>query len=146
VPRYTPTTTFETFPFPFVPGTEDMADPCVKAVAEAARLLHLERAEWLAGGKGRTLTNLYNALGVFRGRESRKSGRTDPAAGDFAPRLAALHDALDAAVCAAYGWPLDTLADDEAILRRLLALNAERAAFKSPPPTPPQSVGEGGIT
>ena len=37
-----------------------------------------------------------------------------------------LHDRLDAAVAAAYGWPVD-LPDDE-LLARLVALNAERAA------------------
>jgi hypothetical protein len=37
-----------------------------------------------------------------------------------------IHDDLDAAVFAAYGWPV-TLTDDE-ILQRLVALNAERAA------------------
>ncbi len=51
-----------------------------------------------------------------------------PAAGDFAPRLDALHRALDEAVCDAYGWEYDVLDDEEEILRRLLALNLERAA------------------
>ena len=37
-----------------------------------------------------------------------------------------LHDELDAAVFAAYGWPV-TLTDEQ-ILERLVALNAERAA------------------
>lgn len=40
--------------------------------------------------------------------------------------LKQLHDDLDAAVFAAYGWPA-TLTDAE-ILERLVALNAERAA------------------
>jgi len=38
---------------------------------------------------------------------------------------------LDEAVCDAYGWEYDVLADEEAILRRLLALNLERAARQS---------------
>ena len=75
--------------------------------------------------KDRTLTNLYNALAVFRGRDSMK---TKPAAADFAPRLDQLHRELDEAVCDAYGWDYAVLDDDEAILRRLLALNLERAA------------------
>lgn len=43
--------------------------------------------------------------------------------------LRQIHDDLDAAVAAAYGWPTDpaALPDDE-ILRRLIALNADRAA------------------
>ncbi len=39
--------------------------------------------------------------------------------------------ALDAAVCAAYGWPADLAADE--ILARLLALNLGRAAGASRP-------------
>jgi hypothetical protein len=35
------------------------------------------------------------------------------------------HDRLDAAVFAAYGWPLDIT--DEEVLQNLLALNLERA-------------------
>ncbi len=178
-PRYTPTTTFETFPFPFVPGKEDKQNPHVQAIAAAAKQLHEERSAWLTphltvkssldptpnpspyhregnptpplhameqhlatadrgqGGevkmhKDRTLTNLYNALAVFRGKESI---RTVPAAGDFAPRLDALHTTLDAAVCAAYGWDVAILQDDEAILRELLALNLARSVPPNSLPT-----------
>ena len=59
----------------------------------------------------RTLTNLYNARPDW---------------------LAAAHRRLDAAVCAAYGWPED-LADEE-ILARLLALNLARAGGKDNDP------------
>jgi hypothetical protein len=110
-PRYTPTTTFETFPFPWPPGREQADDPRVQAIAAAAADLVAKRDAWLnpTGGsdaerKQRTLTHLYNAR---------------PAWLDLA------HRALDAAVLAAYGWPVD-LSDDE-ILARLLALNLERA-------------------
>ena len=37
--RYTPTTTFETFPFPWPPGREPREDPRVEAIARAARAL-----------------------------------------------------------------------------------------------------------
>ncbi len=131
-PRYTPTTTFETFPFPWPPGQEPTDHPAYRAISDAARQLHAERDAWLnppgvpeSALKQRTLTNLYNALQVFRGEDS---GRVVPAAGDFAPRLDVLHRALDEAVCDAYGWEYDVLADEETILRRLLALNLERAA------------------
>ena len=50
--------------------------------------------------KKRTLTNLYNARPQW---------------------LADVHDALDAAVAAAYGWTADV--SDEDALRELLALN-----------------------
>lgn len=157
-PRYTPTTTFETFPFPWSPGKEDTESDAYKAIAAAAKQLHEERAAWLTpphpkslshrdsrwsptsgeglktpplhsmgrgvGGGDRTLTNLYNALNGWRGKETIK---VKPDAADFAPRLDELHTALDKAVCAAYGWPESTLADDEEVLRRLLELNLSRA-------------------
>ncbi|MCY3797195.1 MAG: hypothetical protein OXG84_05275 [Chloroflexi bacterium] len=46
----------------------------------------------------------------------------------ISPRLDQLHRDLDEAVCDAYGWDYDVLDDEEEILRRLLALNLERAA------------------
>jgi type II restriction/modification system DNA methylase subunit YeeA len=109
--RYTPTSTFETFPFPWPPKHELMNTPLAAAIAEAARELVENRNRWLnpsgataAELQKRTLTNLYNAKPQW---------------------LLNLHKALDSAVFAAYEWP-DTLTDAE-ILERLLALNHERA-------------------
>ncbi len=143
-PTYTPTTTFETFPFPWPPGREDTASPHHAAISAAAAALHAEREAWLnppdllampgaedsKALKERTLTNLYNALVKFR--DSAAPEKPTAAAREFAPRLAALHDALDRAVLAAYGWldladSLRTPAGSEELLRRLLALNHERA-------------------
>jgi type II restriction/modification system DNA methylase subunit YeeA len=103
-PRYTATTTFETFPFPNpTPGQRD-------AIAAAALELVRLRIAWLnpdgaspAELKNRTLTNLYN---------------------DRPAWLVDAHAELDAAVAAAYGWPADT--DEDEALARLLALNLER--------------------
>ncbi len=110
--RYSQSTTFETFPFPWAPGTEDQADPRVVAIASAAKRLVELRNAWLnppdlseAELKKRTLTNLYNARPDW---------------------LAEAHSVLDRAVADAYGWPHDL--SDEQILERLLALNLERAA------------------
>jgi len=109
-PRYTPTSTFETFPFPWAPGAERANDPCVDAIAAAAHDLMEQRARWLAPTdaaaaelKTRTLTNLYNARPMW---------------------LDLAHDRLDHAVLDAYGWPHDL--GDEEILSQLLALNLER--------------------
>jgi hypothetical protein len=130
-PSYVGTTCFETFPFPWPPGSEPAGHTAHQAISAAAAQLHAERDAWLnppgvpeSKLKKRTLTNLYNALAVLRGKESIKLA---PAAADFAPRLDALHRALDCAVCDAYGWEHAVLDDDEEILRRLLALNLERA-------------------
>ena len=134
-PRYTPTTTFETFPFPWRPGEEDTASDVHGRISAAAGALHRERAAWLNPGgdiskaklKRRTLTNLYNALAKWRDPAGYDGTKTKPAADAFAPRLDELHAELDAAVCAAYGWPAAVLDDEEDMLRRLLALNAARA-------------------
>jgi type II restriction/modification system DNA methylase subunit YeeA len=110
--RYTPTSTFETFPFPWPPGQETKDTAMVRTVAEAARELVAKRDDWLNPPdasaeelKARTLTGLYNARPSW---------------------LADTHRKLDEAVFAAYGWPA-TLTDAE-LLERLLKLNHERAA------------------
>jgi len=112
--RYTPTTCFETFPFPWPPGKEPLDDPCVQAIATAAKDLVEKRDRWLnpkgaseAELKKRTLTNLYNERPTW---------------------LDLAHKKLDDAVLDAYGWP-HGLTDDD-ILERLLALNLKRASRK----------------
>ena len=102
--RYTPTTTFETFPFPR-PTPEQG-----KAIGEIAQELHRLREHWLNPPgldetqlKTRTLTNLYNARPTW---------------------LDQLHQRLDRAVLDAYGWPADLANQD--LLANLLALNLER--------------------
>ena len=99
--RYTPTTCFETFPFP--EPTDDQRE----AIAEAARELNQLRETWLnppglaaSELKRRTLTNLYNARPTW---------------------LENAHSKLDVAVAAAYGWPADM--GEQEVLGRLLALN-----------------------
>ena len=114
-PRYTPTTTFETFPFPWPPGQEPQNDARVLTISEVARDLVEKRDAWLnpSGAtpdelKKRTLTNLYNQRPTW---------------------LDLAHKKLDEAVFAAYGWPPDLT--DEEILERLLALNLERSSMSS---------------
>jgi len=110
--RYTPRSTFETFPFPWPPGQEPKGDPRMEAIASAARELVQLRENWLnpPGAvpsmlEERTLTNLYNLWPEW---------------------LELAHRRLDQAVLDAYGWPHDV--SDEKILARVLALNQERAA------------------
>ncbi len=123
--RYTPQSCFNTFPFPWPPGTEpaEDADPRVKPISDAARELVRLRDNWLNPSdaseqelKRRTLTNLYN---------SRAAGQCT--------WLENAHRTLDRAVFAAYGWPENpTNLPDQEILARLLALNHQRAAAQSP--------------
>ena len=102
---YTPTTCFETFPFPR--PTEEQRETIGVIAAELNQL----REGWLnpdgvsaAELKRRTLTNLYNQRPTW---------------------LDNIHTRLDGAVADAYGWPAN-LAGGE-ILERLLTLNLERA-------------------
>ncbi len=75
---------------------------------------------------GLTLTGLYNVLAALRaGRPLTAKEKTIHAQG-LVSVLRELHDALDAAVLAAYGLPAD--ADGDAMLARLVQLNAQRAA------------------
>jgi type II restriction/modification system DNA methylase subunit YeeA len=137
-PRYTPTTTFETFPFPDGrtpdrPAASYAEDPRARAIAEAARRLNDLREAWL------NPPDLVERVPeIVPGFPDRLVPRSPAAAKTLAKRtltnlynerprwLADAHAALDAAVAAAYGWPAD-IAEEDA-LARLLALNPARAA------------------
>ena len=75
---------------------------------------------------GLTLTGLYNVLEKIRAGEKLTDKEKLIHDAGLVSVLKQLHDDLDAAVFAAYGWPA-SLTDAE-ILERLVALNAERAA------------------
>jgi type II restriction/modification system DNA methylase subunit YeeA len=107
--RYTPTTTFESFPMPH-PSPE-----VVETISAAARELNNLREGWLnppgadtALLRLRTLTNLYNERPTW---------------------LDLAHDRLDQAVHAAYGWPYPL--GDEDILERLIDLNLSGSEGRS---------------
>jgi type II restriction/modification system DNA methylase subunit YeeA len=137
-PRYTPSSTFETFPFPEGltpnrPTTEYVDDRRAVAIAEAARRLNelvearlnppdlVERvAEVVAGFPDRIVPRNPKAAAILKKRTLTNLYNERPTWLDNA------HSDLDAAVAAAYGWPAD-LSQEEA-LARLLALNLERAA------------------
>lgn len=148
-PRYTATVTFETFPFPWPPGQEPTEDDNdhVCAIARAARLLDRFRTTWLNPPeedidriipsyiiKNLTLTNLYNALTLYRSKYKGRVRDRGLWAKDVKniitleqiDELDYIHATLDRAVLDAYGWPHHLT--DEQILERLLALNLERAA------------------
>ena len=135
-PRYTPTTTFETFPFP--PGLEPDAsaadyahDARGSAIAEAARRLVVLRDRWL---NPRELVEWVDE--PVSGYPHRAAPRNGDAAKALKKRtltnlynarpqwLANAHAALDTAVAAAYGWSAD-LSDEDA-LQQLLERNIGR--------------------
>ena len=136
-PRYTPTTTFLTFPFPpglspNVPAIDYQADPRAQAIASAAqRLVELrdrwlnppELVEWVdepvAGYPKRPVPRNDRAAEALKTRALTKLYNDRP------QWLAGAHAALDEAVADAYGWPADISEDDA--LARLLELNLAHA-------------------
>ena len=136
-PRYTPSTTFETFPFPErltpdLPAASYISDPRAQRIAEAAKRLHEVRENCL-----NPQDLVERVPEVVPGYPDRLRAKGEAAAKELMRRtltnlynqrptwLDNLHRDLDEAVAAAYGWPADL--PDEEILRRLLELNRERA-------------------
>ena len=132
-PRYTPTTTFETFPFPEgltpdIPASDYANDLRAVAIAEAARRLVELRDRWLnpsewvewvdepvSGYPKRPMPRSEDAAKALKKRTLTNLYNARP------QWLADAHASLDAVVAAAYGWDAD-ISDDEA-LRALLTLN-----------------------
>ena len=144
-PRYTPSTTFETFPFPQgltpnIPAADYANDPRAIKIAAAAKDLNQKRENWLnpadlvviepevvAGYPDRILPRDEDAAKILKTRTLTNLYNARPAWLDNAHRI------LDEAVAEAYGWGDDwragLLTEDE-ILARLFALNQERAGQK----------------
>ena len=132
-PRYTPTTTFETFPFPEglspdVPASKYEGDPQATAIVEAARRLVSLRDHWL------NPPELVEWVDEPVSGYPRRPVPRDEAAGKALKKrtltnlynarpqwLADAHEDLDAVVAAAYGWDAG-MSEDQA-LRELSALN-----------------------
>ena len=135
-PRYTPTTTFQTFPFPEgltpdSPATGYADDPRALAIAEAARRLVELRDRWLnppewvewvdepvAGYPKRAVPTAIAPLKELRRRTLTNLYNERP------QWLVDAHGALDGAVAEAYGWEVD-ISDDDA-LHELLKLNLSK--------------------
>ena len=145
--RYTPTTCFETFPFP------RPTDEQKEAIAEAAKELDQLRSNWLnppewakeavlefpgsADGPWARYVHDPDENGIGTVRYPRIAPKDEDCAKKLKKRtltnlynerptwLDLIHRKLDEAVFAAYGWPPDM--SDEEILEELLQLNLERA-------------------
>jgi hypothetical protein len=128
-PRYNKSRCFDPFPFPDCPEAQKAK---IRALAEALDA-HRKRAQ---ADHALGLTDIYNVLERVRalGTPSSSSASVTPLTPKekvihdqaLVSTLKQLHDELDAAVAAAYGWPWP-LTDAE-ILTRVVALNAHRAA------------------
>ena len=143
-PNYNHSECFDKFPFPIV---ENEAHERIATLAEQ---LDTHRKRQQAAHPDLTLTGMYNVLDKLRSGEPLTAKDRVIHEHGLVSVLRQLHDELDAAVLDAYGWsdllPLLRVAhgnessaegqtrDDakrafgEAILERLVALNAERAA------------------
>ena len=137
-PRYTPTTTFETFPFPEglspdIPAAGYAGDSRAQAIAEAARRLVELRDRWLnppewvewleepaPGYPPRPVPRNEEAALQLRKRTLTNLYNTRPI------WLTDAHAALDAAVAASYGWNAE-IGEEEA-LGELLRLNLSMSA------------------
>ncbi len=135
-PRYTPTTTFEPFPFPEglspnIPSADYASDPRAVTIAEAAQQLVERRDRWLnpadwvewveepvPGYPKRPVPRDETAAKKLKKRTLTNLYNTRP------QWLADAHAALDAAVADAYGWRADISDDD--VRRELLELNLYR--------------------
>ncbi len=142
--RYTPKTTFRTFPMPWTPGKEPLDNKLLLNISNLSKLLMEFRNKWLYPEgvgitfsektyKKRNLTNLYNALDFFRkeikGRsrdevEWKKNIEKEVISLEEAEELDKIHDNLDLAVLEAYGW--DKNISEGEILEKLLLLNKSR--------------------
>ena len=135
-PRYTPTTTFESFPFPEglspdVPAASYASDPRAVAIAEATRRLQelrdrwLNPPEWVEWIDEPVPKYPPRPVPLDQDASAQLKRRTLTILYNSRPQwLTDAHAALDAAVASAYGWPADIAVDDA--LRELLSLNLSR--------------------
>ena len=140
--RYTPTTTFETFPLPEgltpnISANDYATDPRANRIAKAAKCLDDLRQAWLnppdlirtepevvPGYPDRILPKDTVAAATLRERTLTNLYNQRP------QWLVDAHCDLDDAVAAAYGWPADISEEDA--LGKLLELNLARAAANGP--------------
>jgi len=129
-PRYNKTLCFDPFPFP------DCTEDQKARIREIAQQLDEHRKERQALHPQISITEMYNVLELLRAKEDSASLEEIVETLSVAEKtiyeqalvltLKHYHDALDAAVFDAYGWP-DILSEEE-ILDRLVALNSDRSA------------------
>ena len=135
-PRYTPTSTFQTFPFPEgltpdIPAADYADDPRAIAIAEAARRLVELRDRWLnppewvelveepaAGYPKRPVPTAIAPLKELGRRTLTNLYNERP------QWLVDAHAELDAAVAGAYGWTAEISSDE--VLEHLLAANLNK--------------------
>lgn len=141
-PRYNKSRCFETFPFP------DATPEQQEVIRNLAERLDAHRKRQQAQHPELTLTGMYNVLEKLRGGEALTIKEQLINSQGLVSLMRELHDDLDRAVFAAYGWddlaaqlvglpgattPLPDKSEaqaeaEEALLLRLVELNSQRAA------------------
>ncbi|WP_197728969.1 class I SAM-dependent DNA methyltransferase [Rhizobium ruizarguesonis] len=136
-PQYTPTTGFETFPFPEgmtpdITASAPSGQSAAKRIVDASQTLDRLRQNWL--NPADLVEMIPEVISAYPdrvkpkdlGAEETLRGRTLTKLYNDRPKwLDNAHRELDAAVAAAYGWPEDISVDDALI--RLLDLNSSRS-------------------
>ena len=140
-PRYTPTTTFETFPFPEglspdTPAADYATDSRAAPIADAARRLVELRDRWLNPPEWVEWVDEsvpgYPKRRVARDKTAARQLKARTLTNLYNSRphwLSNAHAALDKAVATAYGWEAD-ISDHDA-LRELLAINVHKQTDQS---------------
>jgi len=118
-PRYNNSVCFDPFPFP------DPTDTQKQTIRELGERLDSHRKRVQATHPEVTITAMYNLLEKLRQGEPLNDKDKAFNQKALVSTLKQIHDELDAAVFAAYGWE-PTLTDDQ-ILENLVTLNAQRA-------------------
>lgn len=119
-PRYNKTLCFEPFPFP------DCSEEQKEQIRNHAEALDAHRKRQQEKYPDLTMTDMYNVLEKARAGEELSKKELETYERGLISVLKQIHDDLDKAVFAAYGW-VATLTDDE-IVEHVVALNAQRAA------------------
>jgi hypothetical protein len=117
-PVYVKTSCFDKFPFP------DCSEAVKQIIREKAERLDAHRKRQQELHPALTLTELYNVLEKLRGDEELTVEDRAVYEMGLIGILREIHDELDEAVFAAYGWPAGLNTDQ--ILANVVALNAER--------------------
>jgi hypothetical protein len=140
-PHYTNSTVFETFPFPSACASETKIGPLAQQIDNLRKRVREKHNDL-------SFTELYNVLEKLRRNEPLTAKDKVIHDHGLVSVLRELHDELDRAVFAAYGWndladalvgkpgattpypekSAEQAAAEEELLSRLVALNAERAA------------------
>ncbi len=120
-PVYNNTVCFDPFPFPDLDNQPDLKIH----LRDLGERLDTHRKDRQAEHPKLTLTQMYNVLEKVRAGDVIEGKDKQIYDDGLIGILKQIHDEIDAATAQAYGWPGDL--SDEEILKRLVALNKERA-------------------